>query len=117
MEGIQFHQYFSVFRLKNDKYSILPYHSEFYPPKGAANADPEWGPMDFTYVLIILSCVLQTYLGVSKCGLLSAFWKFWKCFIVTGGNILPPSIFFIFKYNNKQLEFFPKMCLKVASAN
>ena len=38
----------------------------FYPSKGAANADPEWGPIDFTYVLIILSCVLETYLGVSK---------------------------------------------------
>ena len=24
----------------------------FYPSKGAANADPEWGPIDFTYVLI-----------------------------------------------------------------
>ena len=45
----------------------------FYPPKGAANADPEWGPIDFYYVLIILSCVLETYLGVSKCALLSAF--------------------------------------------
>ena len=47
-----------------------------YPPKGAANADPEWGPIDFTYVLIIPSCVLETYLGGSKCALLSAFLKF-----------------------------------------
>ena len=46
---------------------------EFIPLKGAANADPEWGPIDFSYVLIILSCVLETYLGVSKCALLSAF--------------------------------------------
>ena len=37
-----------------------------YPPKGAVIAEPEWGPIDFTYVLIILSCVLETYLGVSK---------------------------------------------------
>ena len=35
----------------------------FYSSKGAANADPKWGPIDFAYVLIILSCVLETYLG------------------------------------------------------
>ena len=39
-----------------------------------------------------------------------------KTIILTGGHILPLSIFFIFKYDNKQLSFFPKMCLKVASA-
>ena len=76
---------------------------EIYPPKGAATAEPVWGPIDFTYVLIILSCVLETYLGVSKCALLSAFWKFWKCFIAMGGwvdgDFLPPWIFFIFEYN------------------
>ena len=33
----------------------------FYPSKGAANAHPEWGPIDFTYVLIISSCVPETY--------------------------------------------------------
>ena len=38
----------------------------FYPPKGAANADPEWGPIDFSYILIILSCCLGRYFDVSK---------------------------------------------------
>ena len=33
-----------------------------------------------------------------------------------GGDFLPPSIFFIFKYHNKQLTLVLKMCLKVASA-
>ena len=33
-----------------------------------------------------------------------------------GGDFLPPWIFFIFKYNNKQDELIPKMCLKVAFA-
>ena len=33
-----------------------------------------------------------------------------------GGDFLPPWIFFIFKYNNKQDELLPKMCLKVAFA-
>ena len=33
-----------------------------------------------------------------------------------GGDFLPPSIFLIFKYDNKLLTVIPKMCLKVASA-
>ena len=33
-----------------------------------------------------------------------------------GGNILPPSIFFIFNYNNKLNAVIPNMCLKVAFA-
>ena len=52
---------------------LFEHPENLYPPKGAAKAVPEWGPIDFTYVLIILSCVLETYLGVSKCALLSAF--------------------------------------------
>ena len=32
-----------------------------------------------------------------------------------GCDHLPPSIFFIFKYDNKQLKLNPKMCFKVAS--
>ena len=40
--------------------------TSFYPPKGAAIADPGWGPIDFSYVLIILSCFLETYLSVSN---------------------------------------------------
>ena len=57
-------------------FALLCLRSLLYPPKGAANADPEWGSIDFSYVLIILSCVLETYLGVSKCAILSAFLKF-----------------------------------------
>ena len=30
--------------------SFLP---KFYPPKGAANSDPEWGPIDFSYTIYI----------------------------------------------------------------
>ena len=33
-----------------------------------------------------------------------------------GCDILPPSIFLIFKYDNKQHVLIPKMCLKVAYA-
>ena len=33
-----------------------------------------------------------------------------------GGDFLPPSIFFIFKFRNKQLALVLKMCLKMASA-
>ena len=47
-------------------HTVLKPVGKIYPPKRAANADPEWGPIDFTNVLIILSCVLETYLGVSK---------------------------------------------------
>ena len=39
-----------------------------------------------------------------------------KTIILTGGIILPPSIFFIFKYVNKQNVLIPKMCIKVVSA-
>ena len=28
-----------------------------YPPKGAANADPEWGPIDFSYILLFRGAV------------------------------------------------------------
>ena len=35
---------------------------------------------------------------------------------LVGGDFLPPWIFFIFKYNKKQNELLPKMCLKVVSA-
>ena len=48
-------------------------HENLYPMKGAAIAEPVWGPIDFFLCFIILSCVLETYLGVSKCALLSAF--------------------------------------------
>ena len=37
---------------------------------------------------------------------------FWR----VGGYILPPSIFFIFKYVNKQLVFVSKMGIKVTYA-
>ena len=50
-------------------------------PEGSCECRSRMGSNWFSYVLIILSCVLETYLGVSKCALLSAFWKFWKCFI------------------------------------
>ena len=33
-----------------------------------------------------------------------------------GCDILPPSIFLIFKYDNKQDVLIPKLCLKVAYA-
>ena len=33
-----------------------------------------------------------------------------------GGDLLPPSIFFFFKYDNKQKELLPRTCLKIASA-
>ena len=33
-----------------------------------------------------------------------------------GGDFLPPSIFFTFKYHDKQVALVLKMCLKVASA-
>ena len=33
-----------------------------------------------------------------------------------GGDFVPPWIFFIFKYDNKQLKFISKKCLKIASA-
>ena len=33
-----------------------------------------------------------------------------------GGNILPPSIFFLFNYDNKQNALILKMCLKFVSA-
>ena len=55
----------------------------------------------------------------------SAFLKSSKCFIVwmggwvggwVGGDILPPSIFLIFKYVNKQHVLVPKMGIKVAYA-
>ena len=38
----------------------------FYPPKGAAKAEPGWGPIDFSYVLIIPSCCLGRYFDVQK---------------------------------------------------
>ena len=36
--------------------------------------------------------------------------------VLTGGDILPFSIFLIFKYDNKQNALILKKCLKVASA-
>ena len=33
-----------------------------------------------------------------------------------GYDILPPSIFFVFKHDNKQPELIPNICLKVAYA-
>ena len=35
---------------------------------------------------------------------------------LVGGDFLPPWIFFIFKYNKKQNELLPKLCVKIAFA-
>ena len=47
-----------------------------YPPKGASKAEPVWGAIVFTDVLILPSCVLETYFDVSKTRALSTFLKF-----------------------------------------
>ena len=31
----------------------------FYPPKGAAKAEPVWGPVDFSYVLFLRVAVYE----------------------------------------------------------
>ena len=97
----------------------------FYPPKGAANADPEWGPIDFTYVFIISSCVPETY-RFKNTNIIRIF-EILKMLYCDGwmdgwvdgwvdGDFLPPLIFFIFNYNSKQNALIPKTCLKVAFA-
>ena len=39
-----------------------------------------------------------------------------KINVVMGGDLLPSSIFFIFKYDNKHNELLPKTCLKIVFA-
>ena len=38
----------------------------FYPPKGAAKAEPEWGPIVFTYVLLFRVVVQERTLMFQK---------------------------------------------------
>ena len=85
-----------------------------YPPKGAAKAEPVWGPI----VLLILYFELCSRnvlrnVDIPRGNKIAKMLYFdgW-----TGGDILPPSIFLIFKYVNKQYKPVPNMCLKVAFA-
>ena len=96
-----------------------------YPPKGAAIAEPVWGTIDFSYVLFR-----------STKGTWNRDFRLWKksakMFYLVGGWMDGwvdgwmdgwlggdnwPSIYFIFKYDNKQFTLIPKMCSKVAFAN
>ena len=91
-----------------------------YPPKGAAKAEPVWGPI---VLLILYFELLSTnVLGCFKNTIIIRLFEILKILFLwwvdgwVGCDLLPTSIFFIFKYDNKQNALTPKMCLKVASA-
>ena len=102
----------------------------FYPPKGDANAAPVWGPIVFTYILSSWSWwrVLDTFVSGADIGLFEILKMFYRVDGWMGGwvggwmggwvccDFFVPSISLIFKYDNKQYELIPKLCLKVALA-
>ena len=51
-------------------------------PKGSCDSRARMGS---NWFYLYFNCCLRTYFDVSKCALLSAFLKSWKCFILMGG--------------------------------
>ena len=86
-------------------------------PEGSLRKQNPKGSIDG---LSILLCVPERVLGIFVFGVEIRVSEILKMFYCVGGwvggDFLPPSIFFTFKYHDKQVALVLKMCLKVAYA-